>query len=80
MPCLEIISIRSFCELLLGTDHSDEQATVVTEVGWPPFLTICHQIIEILLDCIVIKTLELLRVVLLLAEWIRLRCVLSKDV
>ena len=48
--------------------HADEQAAVVTEVGWPPVLRVGHQRTQVLDHRIEIKALEFLRIVERLAH------------
>ena len=39
--------------------HADEERAVVAEIGWPPILRIGHQFVEVTLDGVEIKALEL---------------------
>lgn len=60
--------------------HTDEETTVVTEVSGPPILGVGHDGRNVLLESSIVKALEGLGVVEVLAERIGGRVVLTEDV
>ena len=60
--------------------HANEKRAVVTEVRRPPVLRVGHQCGKVLLQRLIVKALELLRVIEVLAHRIGLRGVLVQDI
>jgi hypothetical protein len=59
--------------------HADEEAAVVAEVGGPPVLRARHQLCQVLLQRLDVEALELLAVVVALAERVREGRVVVED-
>ena len=60
--------------------HANEERAVMAVIGWPPVLTVGHQCVEVGFQSLVVKGLERLSVVEVLAHWIGFLVVLMKDV
>lgn len=60
--------------------HTDEETAIVTEVSRPPVLGVGHEVMEILLEGIVVESLEGRGIVKVGAVGVARRVVLAEDV